>query len=175
MTGVLARAKTYFVLASVIGCSSPAQVGDADDDLTPGVARALHITPVKGSWTWDEVAGPQGSGVRATLTNATARSFISTLADKFNSATEQANLYVAKGGTSALEWRDPSGDWVPSALVQLVEGVKPVLLRRGGHYTLTALVFGPRRTGLYRVRVDYVASANEGESHTDYSPPFEIR
>jgi hypothetical protein len=159
---------------TLIACSSPVDVADSDD-LTPVAPRVLHITPTKGVWTWDEVAGPEGSGLRASLTNATEQSYLSTLGDKFNAATEQAFLFVAKGGSAALEWRDVGGEWKPVALAQLVEGVKPVLLRRGGHYTLSALLFGPRRTGLYRIRVDYFEPADESMRYSDYSPPFEIR
>jgi len=174
MPGASRRGLAYIALIGLIGCRTPVDL-QAADDLTPVAPRALHIIPVKGSWTWDEVAGPTGTGIKANLTNSTERSFISTLGDKFNAATEQAQLFVAKGGSAALEWRDPAGEWLPSALVQLVEGVRPVLLRSNGYYTLTALLFGPRRTGLYRIRVDYFDAADAGTRLSDYSPPFEIR
>ncbi|MGH7710750.1 MAG: hypothetical protein ACREOG_05675, partial [Gemmatimonadaceae bacterium] len=66
-------------------------------------------------------------------------------------------------------------EWRPAALATLVEGVKPVLLRRGGRYTLTALLFGPRRTGLYRIRVDFFDAPSGVVRQSDYSGPFEIR
>jgi hypothetical protein len=159
-------------LAAAFG--SPAEFSEPSD-LTPSdAALALFITPTKGSWTWEE-AGPEGSGVSATLTNGSERSFLSIVGDKFNAATEQANLFVAKGGSAAVEWRDPDGEWHPAALVQLVEGVKPVLLRRRGYYALTARLFGPRRSGLYRIRVDYFDAPDGTTRYSDYSPPFEIR
>jgi hypothetical protein len=169
------RARSVAAVTLLIAaCRAPAAPFERDDDLTP-IPNALSITLTKAIWMWDEVAAPQGSGVRATLTNMAERPLLSTLGDKFNSATEQANLFVAKGGSATLEWRGPTGEWRATALAQLVEGVKQILLRRGGNYTLTALLFGPRRTGLYRIRVDFFDAPAGVVRYTDYSAPFEIR
>lgn len=158
------------VIAACRGPAEPFQPGD----LTPIAPNALFITLAKASWTWEEVALPQGSGVRATITNASERNLTSTLGDKFNSAPEQADLFVVKGGSSALEWRDASGVWRVAALAPLLEGVKSVTLRRGGVYRLTTVLFGPRQPGLYRIRVDFI-DVNAGVRYSDYSSHFEIR
>lgn len=159
------------LIAACRGPSEPFQPGD----LTPDAPHALFITLTKASWTWDEVALPHGSGVRATLTNASERNLESTLGDKFNSAAEQTDLFVVKGGSAALERRDATGEWRIATLAPLVEGVKPVVLRRGGVYRLTTLLFGPRQTGIYRIRVDFVDVLAGGVRFSDYSSHFEIR
>lgn len=155
-------------------CRGPHRAFNPGDE-TPDTPNALFITLAKATWTWDEVAAPQGSGVRATMTNASDRNLTSTLGDKFNSASEQADLFVVKGGSSALEWRDASGVWRVAALVPLVEGVKPVTLRRGGVYRLTTVLFGPRQPGIYRIRVDFFDAPAGVVRFSDYSGQFEIR
>ncbi len=175
MHAVWDRARIIGVVTLLVAaCRAPAEPFDPGDDLTPN-PNALSITLTKAIWTWDEVVAPQGSGVRATLTNVSERTLLSTLGDKFNSAPEQADLFVAKGGSAALEWRDASGEWRATALAQLVEGVKPVVLRRGGNYTLTALLFGPRRPGIYRIRVDFFDAPAGVVRYSDSSSPFQIR
>jgi hypothetical protein len=163
------------VFAFVIGCGSPAEVREVAD-LTFDPPFALQITPTKASWTWNEVAGPDGSGVRATIRNNSMLALTTSLGDRFNSATEHADLYLgAVGGGGAVEWRDSNGNWLTAGLAHLVEGVKPVTLRPGGNYTLTALLREPRRSGLFRIRVDFFESPDGRERHSDYSPAFEIR
>ncbi len=159
------------LIASCRGPHEPFNPGE----VSPDTPNALFITLTKAIWTWDEVAAPQGSGVRATMTNASERALTSTLGDKFNSATEQADLFVVKGGSAALEWRDASGVWRVATLAPLVEGVKPVLLRRGGVYRLTTVLFGPRQTGIYRIRVDFFEAPAGVVRYSDYSGHFEIR
>jgi hypothetical protein len=162
-------------LGLVIACSSPAELREPSD-LTPETPFALLITPTKATWTWDEVSGPQGSGVRATIRNNSMLALTTSLGDRFNSATEHANLYLgAVGGGGAVEWRDATGSWQTAGLAHLVEGVKSVTLRPGGNYTLTALLREPRRSGLFRIRVDFFTSPNGTERHSDFSPLFEIR
>jgi hypothetical protein len=169
------RARALIVLLFLLATCRASRDPLEPSDLTGDVPNALYITLTKAIWTWDEVAFPQGSGVRATLTNASERTLESTLGDKFNSAAEQVDLYVVKGGSSALEWRDASGVWRVAALAPLVEGVKPVVLRRGGVYRLTTLLFGPRQPGIYRIRVDFFDVPAGGVRYSDYSSHFEIR
>ncbi len=105
----------------------------------------------------------------------TDRTLTSTLGDRFNSATEQATLFIALGSNGAVEWLDPGGAWRASGLAHLVEGVKEVRLRPSGNYTLTALLREPRRRGIYRLRVDYYEVPNGTVRHSNYSANFEIR
>ena len=170
-----ARARRAGVVALVIaGCQAPAEPDDASD-LTPDPPNALSITLTKAIWSWDEVVGPEGTGVRATVTNATDRTLASTLGDKFNAATEQADLFIALGGSGALEWRDANGMWQVAGLAHLVEGAKQITLRPAGTYRLTALLREPRNTGTYRIRIDYVDVPVGAVRHTDYSAHFQIR
>lgn len=162
------------LLLLLAACSSPGDPRESDD-LTPDPPNALSITLTKAIWSWDEVVGPQGSGVRATLTNASDRTLASTLGDKFNAATEQADLFVALGGSGALEWRDPNGAWRAAGLAHLVEGTKPITLRPAGTYRLTALLREPRNVGTYRIRIDYFDAPLGAVRHTDYSAHFQIR
>lgn len=165
-----ARARVFLLLLFA-ACISPGDPRDPSD-LTPAPPNALSITLTKAIWTWDEVVG---SGVRATLTNASDRTLASTLGDKFNAATEQADLYVALGGSGALEWRDPNGVWRAAGLAHLVEGTKPITLRPAGTYRLTALLREPRNVGTYRIRIDYFDAPFGAVRYTDYSAHFQIR
>ena len=172
MRRVQARLFEALVLALVSAtCGTPSGPRELGD-LTPNDNNALFITLVKPSWTWEEVTT---AGVRATITNGSDRTLASTLGDRFNSASEHASLYVALGGSGAVEWRDPSGTWREMGLAHLVEGVKQVMLRPAGNYTLTALLREPRRTGTFRIRIDFVDAPAGTERHSDYSGVFEIR
>ncbi|HEV8363784.1 MAG TPA: hypothetical protein VGQ52_09705 [Gemmatimonadaceae bacterium] len=155
-------------VAAVSACDTPIEVRD---DLTPGGTTALVITPAKSVWTWDEVTS---TGVRATLRNSTIRTLESALGDKFNAAMEQADLFVVKGSSGALEREEPDG-WRIVVLNTLVEGIKRVTLRPGASYSLTALLREPRRTGMYRIRVDFYEAPGGTKVFSDYSEPFEIR
>ena len=55
------------IILLVAACRGPSEPFQPAD-LTPGAPNALFITLAKATWTWDEVALPQGSGIRATLT-----------------------------------------------------------------------------------------------------------
>ena len=156
-------------LAAVTACDTPIEVRE---DLTPGGTTALVITPAKSVWTWDEVTS---TGVRATLRNSTIRTLESALGDKFNAAMEQPDLFVVKGSSGALERVDTDGMWHAVVLDPLVEGIKRVTLRPGAHYSLTALLREPRRTGLHRIRVDFYDAPGGTRVFSDYSEPFEIR
>ncbi|MGH7714174.1 MAG: hypothetical protein ACREOG_23035 [Gemmatimonadaceae bacterium] len=160
-------------LVFVLACGTPG-APDAQRDLTPDAGSALVITPAKATWTWEEVTMPGGSGLRATLRNGSARALTSALGDGFNAEAEQTDLYLAASGGGAVERRDQTGAWQEASLAFLVEGTKPVLLRPGANYALTAFLQGTRRTGSYRIRIDYVASA-DGVRQSDYSATFEIR
>jgi len=155
-------------VAAVSACDTPIEVRD---DLTPGGTTALVITPAKSVWTWEEVTS---TGVRATLRNSTIRTLESALGDKFNAAMEQADLFVVKGSSGALEREEPDG-WRIVVLNTLVEGIKRVTLRPGASYSLTALLREPRRTGMYRIRVDFFDAPGGTKVFSDYSEPFEIR
>ena len=171
MRRIINRYQCTILAAVVMACSSPVD-SDVLGDLTPRDNTALFITLTKPSWTWDEVTT---GGVRATITNATDRAVASTLGDKFDSSTEQANLYVALGGSSAVEWIDPGGTWREMGLAHLIEGVKQVTLRPAGNYTLTAQLREPRRSGTFRIRVDFVDVPQGSNRYSDYSGVFEIR
>ena len=155
-------------VAAVSACDTPIEVSD---DLTPGGTTALVITPAKSVWTWEEVTS---TGVRATLRNSTIRALESALGDKFNAAMEQADLFVVKGSSGSLEREEPDG-WRIVVLDPLVEGIKRVTLRPGASYSLTALLREPRRTGMYRIRVDFFDAPGGTKVFSDYSEPFEIR
>ncbi|MEW5918744.1 MAG: hypothetical protein AB1762_20240 [Gemmatimonadota bacterium] len=158
-----------------VACTNPAEV-DESADLTPNAGNALTVTLAKSSWTWNEVSAAAGSGIQATVRNGSSRSLRSFLGDAFNGATEQADLYLAdQSGGGAIEWRDGSGTWQPVSLGVLAEGVKAVTLRPAGSYTLTALLAGPRRTGTFRIRIDYYDDPAGTERQSDYSASFEVR
>jgi hypothetical protein len=162
-------------LVGFLACTSPAEVDDAAN-LTPNAGNALTVTVAKTSWTWNEVSGAAGSGLQATVRNSSSRSLRSFLGDAFNGATEQADLYLAEqSGGGAVEWRDGSGTWQPVSLGVLAEGVKAVTLRPAGSYTLTALLAGTRRTGTFRIRLDYYDEPGGTERQSDYSAPFDVR
>jgi hypothetical protein len=112
--------------------------------------------------------------VRGTLRNSTIRTLESALGDKFNAAMEQADLFVVKGSSGSLEREEPDG-WRIVVLNTLVEGIKRVTLRPGASYSLTALLREPRRTGMYRIRVDFFDAPGGTKVFSDYSEPFEIR
>lgn len=156
-------------LVAMAACDTPIAVSD---DLTPGGTTALVITPAKLVWMWDEVTS---TGVRATLRNSTIRTLESALGDKFNAAMEQADLFVVKGSSGALEREDTDGMWRAVVLDPLVEGIKRVTLRPGANYSLTALLREPRRTGMHRIRVDFYDAPGGTRVFSDYSEPFEIR
>jgi hypothetical protein len=156
-------------LAAVAACVTPAGLRD---DLTPGGTTVLAITPAKSVWTWEEVIA---TGVRATLRNTTTRTLESALGDKFNAAMEQADLFIVKGASGALEREDPDGMWRVTLLNPLVEGIKRVTLRPGSSYSLTAILREPRRTGTHRIRVDFYDSPGGTKVFSDYSESFEIR
>ena len=169
MERAFARVCLAAMVLSVAACDAPSEprvLGDLTRE------TGLFITLTKHSWTWEEASG---SGVRATLTNATGRALISALGDRFNDATEQANLFVSKGSSGGVEWRDPSGVWLAAGLAQAIEGVKDITLRLGGNYTLTALLRDPRRPGTYRIRIDYFDAPDGTVRHSDYSPIFDSR
>jgi hypothetical protein len=155
-------------VAAVSACDTPVE---NSDDLTPGGTTALVITAAKSVWTWEEVTS---TGVRATLRNSTIRTLESALGDKFNAAMEQADLFVVKGSNGSLEREEPDG-WRIVVLNTLVEGIKRVTLRPGASYSLTALLREPRRTGMYRIRVDFFDAPGGTKAFSDYSEPFEIR
>lgn len=155
-------------LAAVAACDAPAGLRD---DLTPGGTTVLAITPAKSVWTWEEVVA---TGVRATLRNTTTRMLESALGDKFNAAMEQADLFIVKGASGALEREDADGTWRVTVLNALVEGIKRVTLRPGSSYSLTATLREPRRTGTHRIRVDFY-EVGGSKVFSDYSEPFEIR
>lgn len=168
------RGSGLVVIGLVAACSTPSAAPEGSD-LTPSENTALTITLVKPIWTWEEVAGSQATGVRANIFNWSDRTLTSRLGDRFNSASEQMDLFVTKGGSGALEWRDSEGVWREAGMWQAVEGVKEVLLRPSRSYTLTAMLRDTRRTGLYRIRVDYVEATGSTVQYSDYSGPFEIR
>lgn len=155
-------------LAVMAACDTPAGVRD---DLTPGGTTVLAITPAKSEWTWDEVIS---TGVRATLRNTTTRTLESALGDKFNAAMEQADLFIVKGASGALEREDPDGMWRVTLLNALVEGIKRVTLRPGSSYSLTAILREPGRSGTHRIRVDFYEPGGS-KVFSDYSESFEIR
>ena len=155
-------------VAAASACDTPVEI---KDDLTPGGTTALVITPAKSVWTWEEATA---TGVRATLRNSTIRTLESALGDKFNAAMEQADLFVVKGSSGALEREEPDG-WRIVVLNTLVEGIKRVTLRPGASYSLTALLREPRRSGMYRIRVDFFDAPGGTKVFSDYSEPFEIR
>lgn len=156
-------------LAALAACDAPAGLRD---DLTPGGTTVLAITPAKSVWTWEEVVA---TGVRATLRNTTTRTLESALGDKFNAAMEQADLFIVKGASGALEREEPDGTWRVTLLNALVEGIKRVTLRPGSSYSLTAILREPRRTGMHRIRVDFYDAPDGTKVFSDYSEPFEIR
>lgn len=168
----LAQSQSLIAIAAIalaMACDAPLTPGDT---LTPGGTTALAITPAKSMWTWEEAVS---TGVRATLRNTTTRMLESALGDKFNAAMEQADLYVVKGSSAALEREEPDGTWRIILLNTLVEGIKRVTLRPGANYSLTALLREPKHTGLYRIRVYFYDAPGGTEAFSDYSEPFEIR
>ncbi|HJU73186.1 MAG TPA: hypothetical protein VJ717_05530 [Gemmatimonadaceae bacterium] len=172
MGRMLVQTARISVLALVVmACTSPVESRDLGS-LTPRDNHALFITLTKPSWTWEEVSS---GGIQATVTNGSDRPLASTLGDRFNSATEQPNLYVALGGSSAVEWLDSGGIWREMGLAHLVEGVKQITLRPAGNYALTALLREPRRSGTFRIRVDFADFPSGGNRLSDYSGVFEIR
>ena len=170
MERVFGSACRAAMVLSMVACDAPSEPRVLDGDLTR--ESGLFITLTKHSWTWDEASG---SGVRATLSNLTGRTLISALGDRFNFATEQANLFVSKGSSGSVEWRDASGVWQVAGLAQSIEGVKDITLRQGGTYSLTALLRDTPRAGTYRIRIDYFDAPDGTVRHSDYSPIFEIR
>lgn len=170
----MSRSLTSAAVAMLLAaCSSASEVSELTS-LTPNAAHALSITLPKTSWTWDEVS--QGPGLRAAIRNTTTRAIKSSLGDAFNAASEQPNLFLAElAGGGAVEWRDASGAWEPVALAILVEGAKAVTLRPGTDYSLTAHLAGARRTGTFRIRIDFYDDPAGSERQSDYSAPFEVR
>lgn len=175
MRGAKAQAcRGMAVVLMFAGCRGPAEPREVEDDLTQPQITALHITPVKATWSWDEVAGPDAMGLRASIHNGSTRVVTSILGDKFLDHGEQVNLFIDKGGSGTVEWRGSDGVWREVGLAPIVEGVKSVILRPTRHYTLSVLLRDTPRPGLYRIRVDY-ADAENGERFADYSGVFEIR
>ena len=162
----------WMLVLAVGGCNGPAEPRELSDLEQPAV-NALFITLTKPTWSWDEVSGPQGSGLRASVYNGSLHPLTSILGDRFNDASEQMNLFVAKGGSGTVEWRSPEGVWLEAGLAQLVEGSRAVVLRPARSYTLSALLRDTPRLGLYRIRVDY--EYPDGTRYSDYSGVFEIR
>jgi hypothetical protein len=57
----------------------------------------------------------------------------------------------------------------------LVEGAKAVTLRPAAEYSLTAHLAGERRSGRFRIRIDFYDDPGGTERHSAYSATFEVR
>jgi hypothetical protein len=111
------------------------------------------------SMRWEDAGLGTGEGIRATVVNNGSESYYATLGDAFLGAEEQSLLFTAEGGDSYFE-RLEGNEWVPAARAVMIEGLRTVVLRPNGSYTLLAYAMGDKATGTYRIRVVYFTTAD---------------
>ena len=158
------------------------------EDNAPTVA--IRIVVHQSVYTPDDASQ---AGIKATVTNASARNFYARVGDRMNGALDQPNIWAAVGTHAVIERLTSSGSsvpgwpgsspgpsqqvWVDANAALLIEGSRYVVLSSGKSYELTGTI-APHSPGTYRIRLDYSPTNNDASPTLpfhEYSATFEVR
>ncbi len=138
-------------LVALLGCNGlPLEESNHHVDI------ALSVPP---TISWEDAHAGTGDGIRATVTVTGDRSYYATLGDGMLIDDEQSMLLAGEGGDAYVERLDGE-TWVPGQRPVWIEGLRTIVLRPAGTYTLLAYVMGDKAPGTYRIRVQVFSTAD---------------